>query len=189
VNCIPKQKTDLEKAHPIAISMARRAHQLVHGRPIPAVAVLLRKYFHDDGERTVDRVRAGFGRVVSGLTATTLGAKYECEEPGQWQIPGLPSCDDPGTHAYSIPWVGFRIHVCEVAFTAKGGIVELASTLLHEHSHLYDGTQFLKKDEPYCGPRPSAPGGGCPPDLSPSEAINTADAYSEFAKEAHILGL
>jgi Lysine-specific metallo-endopeptidase len=182
VDCTPKQKAALEKAHSMAVSMATRAYELVHGQPSTTVARLLRKYFRDDSDPTVDRVRAGFKRVVSGLTATTLGAKYECEEAGQWQIPLLPSCNDPSTLAYSIPWIGFRIHVCEAAFTTRGGILDLASTLVHEHSHLYDGTQFLKTDEPYCE-------GGCPPSLSPSEAINTADAYSEFAKEAHILGL
>lgn len=79
-----------------------------------------------------------------------------------------------------MPWVGFRIHVCPHAFAVPE--VHFASTLVHEHSHLYDGTQFLKRGERYCV-------GGCPPDLSPAEAVNTADAYSEFAEEVYARGL
>ena len=65
-----------------------------------------------------------------------------------------------------------RVHLCEAAFGRED--LDLEATLVHEFSHLFDGTG----DEKYCFKDCST--------LDPEEAYENADSYAEFAKDAYL---
>ena len=75
---------------------------------------------------------------------------------------------------WDIPGIGSLrfVHLCEPAFGR--GDIELATTLVHEFSHLFGHTD----DKRYCWNNCST--------LDPKDAYDNADSYSAFAKEAYL---
>jgi hypothetical protein len=69
-------------------------------------------------------------------------------------------------------WVAFRVHLCEAAFGKPD--LELAETLVHEFSHLFDATS----DRLYCW-------NGCST-LAPEVAFDNADSYAGFAHDLYL---
>lgn len=162
--CTAGEKSEIDRALPVAKAMVGRAIRAVSGTSDAAVRAMLRKYFNDDSDNTRGAVRAGLRKVLSGLE---WGVTYECERPGSWFYEHF--CGHPTT-AYVRKWVGFRVHLCDGAFGRPTD--HLAETLIHENSHMFDFTD----DEEYCSLVD-----GCSPDLDTEDALDNADSYSSFA--------
>jgi outer membrane protein OmpA-like peptidoglycan-associated protein len=142
---------------------------LVHKRQVD---MLLERYFKDSGHDTRIAVAKGFRRIAEGLKATDFSrVVYDCTGRG---------CKDTW-HAYvrgddSDRSLFPRVYFCPAGFGF--GDPELAATIVHEYSHLYDNTD----DKKYCE-------GGCPAALTTADCIANADSYSEFAQELVTRGL
>jgi outer membrane protein OmpA-like peptidoglycan-associated protein len=165
VACNDSEADQLARAHPIAIAMVDKAIAEIPGvgSTSPQAEAVMRKYFKDAGSSTHMHVRAGFLRIREGLKTDF---KYECED----------DCDKR-TVAYVVPIVGMRVHMCKGAFGT--GIFDLASTIIHECSHIFDRTNLSDiAGEPYCT-------GGCPASMDRWDAIDNADSYAEFAEEVY----
>jgi hypothetical protein len=133
----------------------------------PQVKALLRKYFSDDGTSTYLHVLAGLRDIASGLRA---GVTYECENPGSFMYNHF--CG--GNYAYvRLPIVAVNVHVCASAFGRSDQA--LATTLVHENSHMYGWTD----DNQYCSPV-----SGC--SLDRWAAYDNADSYARFAEEINL---
>jgi hypothetical protein len=170
VDCNNDQKKELAAAHPIAIAMVERAMAVFperHRRP--EIRDLLKKYFNDpDGNW---RIYAGLKAILGGLKTST---KLECESKGDVAYNFFcPSSSTKVSIAYVRTLAGFRVHLCEAAFGRSD--LDLADTLVHEYSHLYDHTNIIQK-ETYCWQ------GGCDK-LSRWDAYDNADSFSSFAAE------
>ena len=64
-----------------------------------------------------------------------------------------------------------NVHICEAAFNNITNMQQLSATVLHELSHRLDGT----RDHAYCKNPPQC-------NLSTEKALDTADAYAQFAR-------
>lgn len=167
-DCSAAKITQLEAAHPLAKAMVDKALGKLDSPSAPVLA-LMRKYFHDDGLRTRQELVRGLTNIKNrGLdTDVTL----ECDDDDEI----LTRCGG-STHGWAIPLLGWRVHLCDLAF--KHSTTELASTLIHEMSHLVDGT--WKVGELDCQ-------GGCPSGTDRWDLYDNADSYARFAEEAHAL--
>jgi hypothetical protein len=152
---------------PLAKAMVKHAMEVVAVRK-PGVHVLVRKYFNDDSDRTLMAVWRGLRKIEEGLD---WGFTYECENKGDFMYDHF--CGG-STTAYARKWGGYRIHLCEGAFGRSNP--DLAETILHENSHMFDYTD----DEQYCSVASGCPG------LNTSDAIDNADSYSTFALDAYL---
>lgn len=169
-DCPPSSQREIDAAKPIAIAMAEKALAVL-GSATPATDGLLKKYFNDSSATTYLHVLSGFRATLSGLrTSVTIA----CEHKGSWFYDTFCSSSPTSvTVAYVWP-LGFRVHLCEPAFGS--GDLDLARTLVHEFSHLFDRTD----DEEYCP-------GGCSSSLDRWDAYDNADSYAGFASEAYLL--
>jgi outer membrane protein OmpA-like peptidoglycan-associated protein len=169
-DCPPSSKSEIAAAKPIAVAMAEKA-LVVLGSSTPTTDRLLRKYFNDSSVSTYMHVRSGFLSTLSGLrTSVTI----ECERKGSWFYDHFcASSSTSVTTAYVRP-LGFRVHLCEAAFGS--GDLDLARTLVHEFSHMFDSTD----DEEYCW-------SGCSSSLDRWDAYDNADSYAGFAADAYLL--
>lgn len=166
-DCSKTEADDIARAMPLAKTMVKHAMKVVAARR-PGVHVLAKKYFNDDSDHTLTEVWRGLRKIAEGLD---WGVKYECEHKGDLMYNHF--CGATGT-AYVRALVGYRIHLCERAFGRSNP--DLAETILHENSHMFDFTD----DEQYCSLTSGCPG------LSTSDAVDNADSYSTFALDAYL---
>jgi hypothetical protein len=167
-DCDAKKAADVQAAYPVAKAMVERALRELY-RPSPKVLALMRKYFNDDGSRTQRELSRGLRNIKErGLDGSVT---FECDDDDDV----LTRCGG-SVHGWAIPYLGWRVHLCEFAF--KHSTTELASTLIHELSHLVDNT--WKTSELDCT-------GGCPPGVDRFDLYDNADSYARFAEEAYAL--
>jgi hypothetical protein len=168
-DCNDKQDKELAAAQPIAVDMVRKALLALRDQQNPTVKALLRKYFNDDSATTFAHAHDGLLTTLQGLTS---GIKLECETKGSFMYDHFcPESSTEVTTAYVRRHVGFRVHLCEAAFGRSD--LNLAATLVHECSHLFDNT----KDKLYCWKDCSK--------LDPEDAYDNADSYAGFVREAY----
>jgi hypothetical protein len=170
-DCNDAQEKAVDQSQPIAVEMVRKALFVLRDKNNPTVKQLLRKYFNDDGPTTFSHVHDGLLNTLKGLKS---GIKLECETKGSLTYNHF--CPDTSarvTTAYVRHWiVGLRIHLCEAAF--RGNDLDLAATLVHECSHLFDHTD----DKRYCWKDCSK--------LDPETAYDNADSYAGFSHDAFV---
>ncbi|MDQ3773307.1 MAG: DUF4157 domain-containing protein [Pseudomonadota bacterium] len=167
VDCHQSEQNEIAVAYPIAIDMVDKALEVMASDTTERKD-LLEKWCNDSSVSTVWRVRAGFQRLRRGITTSF---KFECEHKGEWFYDHF--CDS--AYAYVRGYVGFRVHLCEHMFGRPAP--EMAKTIVHECSHMFDFTD----DEEYC------PSSGCPKSLDRWDAIDNADSYAWFAYDAYHL--
>lgn len=170
-DCNDQQKKEVAHAQPIAVDMVRNALFELRDHSSSKVKKLLRKYFNSDDERAFARVHDGLLNVVKGLTSDV---KLECEERGSVMYNHFcPESNTSVTTAYvRSHWVALRVHLCEAAFGKPD--LELAETLVHEFSHMWDATS----DRRYCWKDCST--------LAPDVAFDNADSYAGFAHDLYL---
>ncbi|MBN8923568.1 MAG: hypothetical protein BGP10_06165 [Rhodanobacter sp. 68-29] len=171
-DCNTDQKKAIAQAQPIAVDMVREALYRLRDHTNADTKLLLRTYFGDDGEKTFEHVHDGLLTILQGLKNITV----ECEAKGTLFYDHF--CGGgPGTvtRGYSrSKWIGLHVHLCEGGFDQDD--VGLAKTLVHECSHLYDGTD----DKGYCW----EDGGTRCSTMGASAAYDNADSYAYFAHAA-----
>jgi hypothetical protein len=173
VDCNQKQKDAIAQAQPIAVDMIRTALLRLRDRSDPKVKAWLRDYFADDGTTTYEHVHDGLINTLQGLSREI---KVECESAGSLFYSQFCETGSVFTIGYAYAQVGTRVHLCEAAFGQSD--IDLASTLVHECSHLYD----LTDDKVYCW---KSSGKGCSM-LSPKDAYDNADSYANFARSVYL---
>jgi outer membrane protein OmpA-like peptidoglycan-associated protein len=166
-DCTPSQDADIRRVRPMAVRMVDKSIRMLtvafNAPERPRVDAMARKYFGDDSVPTLRKVLAGFREIKDGLAT---GVTYECENRGSFMYGHF--CD--GVLAYVRRFLGRDVHLCDNAFGR--GDQDLATTIVHENSHRWDGTA----DEQYCDQF-----SGCT--LSPDDAIDNADSFAQFAEE------
>jgi outer membrane protein OmpA-like peptidoglycan-associated protein len=171
VDCTDTQDRQIGQAHPIAEAMVRRAIYVLGDPATPALRALLVRYFNNSSEDTQRHVLAGLQRTLSGLRHDV---KFECEQRGSFLYDwACPRKGTTVTTGYVYGYVGFRVHLCEEGFDQND--IGLATTLVHELSHMWDYTD----DKEYCQ-------GGCGPSLTPEDALDNADSYARFASDVYL---
>lgn len=170
-DCTQPEAEALARARPIATSMVDKAISMLGLNPAdsrtPQVKALLRKYFGDDSASTYLHALTGFRAIQRGLAQ---GVTYECEHRGSFMYNWF--CGG-STLGYT-RWhgVAMNIHLCEAGFTR--GDVDLATTMVHENSHMFDATG----DPQYCDQS-----AGCT--LDRWSAYDNADSYAIFAQDVY----
>jgi Domain of unknown function (DUF4157)/Lysine-specific metallo-endopeptidase len=169
-DCTDKQKAEIAAAQPIAVDMVRNAlYRISQWNGDPGLRALLRQHFHDDSRSTVSKVHDGLVNTLKGLQSDPT---FECEEKGSLFYDYF--CGGR-TLAYARHWVvGLNVHLCELAFGRTD--LKLAETLVHEVNHLWNHT----KDPSYCF-ESTYPG------LSTDTALNNADSFACFARDAYLI--
>jgi hypothetical protein len=169
-DCTNKQKPKIAAAQPIAVDMVREAlYRISQWRDDPGLRALLREHFHDDRQSTASKVHDGLLNTLKGLEANLT---YECEAKGTLFYDYF--CGGT-TNAYARHWVwGLHVHLCERAFDYID--LELARILVHEVSHLWDHTD----DRSYCWEHSY-------PNLSTDAALDNADSFACFARDAYLI--
>jgi hypothetical protein len=171
VDCTAAQKKAIAQAQPIAKDMLQVALLRIRDQTDPEIKSLLRAYFGDDSKTTFEHVHDGLLTTLSGLSDLTV----ECESKGSWFYDHFCKEGNVVTQGYTRNRVAaLHIHLCEAVFTHPD--IDIAETIIHESSHLYDGTD----DKGYCWEN----GGGACATMGPANAYNNADSYSNFAKQA-----
>lgn len=172
VDCSDTQKKAVAQAQPIAKDMLQVALFRLRDQTDPEIKSLLRAYFGDDSKSTFEHVHDGLLATLMGLSSDLT---VECERKGSWFYDHFCKDGDVVTQGYTRnSLVALHIHLCEAVFTHPD--IDIAETIIHESSHLYDGTA----DKGYCWQG----GGGACATMGPANAYNNADSYSNFAKEA-----
>jgi hypothetical protein len=163
--CTASNISEINAAVPLSKKMLDKARSYIVGPNNKDVDALLQRYFNDSGAGTYLHMLQGLDAMIAGFAG---GFSVECDQPGSllydWHCPA-------DTNAWTRHVLG-DVHLCVRAFGRSNAA--LAETLVHESSHKFDGTA----DEVYCE-------GGCPSELSPSDAWNNADSYSKFAWELY----
>jgi hypothetical protein len=171
VDCNDDQQRELDAALPIARAMTQKAMEVLGQRRTPEIRELLSKYFNDPSGNW--RIYSGFKAILHGLKDNVT---LECENKGSTAYNFF--CPQSSTEvrvAYVRTLAAFRVHLCEAAFGRND--LELAETLVHEFSHMYDHTNIIQ-DETYCWK------GGCG-SLDRWDAYDNADSFAAFAAEAY----
>lgn len=170
-DCNDQQKKEVAHAQPIAVDMVRNALFELRDHGSAKVKRLLRKYFNTDDEKAFARVHDGLLNVLNGLRSDVT---LECEERGSFLYSHFcPESNTSVTTAYvRSHWVALRVHLCEAAFGKPD--LELAETLVHEFSHMFDATS----DRRYCW-------NGCST-LAPEVAFDNADSYAGFSHDLYL---
>jgi hypothetical protein len=172
VDCTDAQKKAVAQAQPIAKDMLQVALFRIRDQTDPEIKSLLRAYFGDDSKTTFEHVHDGLLATLSGLASDLT---VECESKGSWFYDNFCKDGDVVTQGYTRSRVvALHIHLCEAVFSHSD--IDIAETIVHESSHLYDGTA----DKGYCWEN----GGGACATMGPANAYNNADSYSNFAKAA-----
>lgn len=172
VDCNTAQKKAIAQSQPIARDMLREALFRIRDHNDAGTKKLLRTYFGDDSETTFEHVHDGLLTTLQGL-ATDI--TVECEAKDSWFYDHFCSSGSTVTLGYSRnKWIGLHVHLCEAAFNQND--IDLAVTLVHECSHLYDGTD----DNGYCWEN----GGTRCATMGASAAYDNADSYAYFARAA-----
>ena len=173
-NCAQGQKDQLAIAWPAAKMMAEKALEWAYAGRSSVHTHLLERYFGPDALTNIVNIRAGYQKILSKWQ--DWDPEFECHAQTEGGCPN----DDPlyVTHAYvKARGLGpFRksygnVHICAVAFNRISNMQELSATVLHELSHRLDGT----RDHAYCKNPPQC-------NLSTEKALDTADAYAQFAR-------
>jgi hypothetical protein len=163
----------------IAREMVKKSIKALSADPVdPGVRELLARYF-----MTRTPSLRGILKVFDKLDAEFRANDYtyECEDVDENdRCKSVPDSSRMAKAAHGYTWggilgalTGSHIHLCMNTVRDKDNVC-VASTIVHEMSHRYAGTD----DNAYCNFCDDA---DCPKELSAEDALENADSFSAFA--------
>lgn len=128
-------------------------------QPVPyPIRSYISLYFGTTKRSDLQHIAYNYAQVLGALTGTIY---FQCEK----------TCDNASAYMYVL---GRDVHLCPAWFTQDPE--ERAATVIHELAHLHFGADDVAYED---NPRFHK--------LSPGEAMNNADTYSEFVQETHAM--
>ncbi len=184
---IPIQEPDTEgcgRAERDQLAIAWPAAKIMIGKALDwartdkggVATFLLKRYFGPDALTNIVGIRAGYEKILRDWVDWDNG--FECHTQTEGSCPNK----DPlfVTHAYVTsrgrgPFKKRygKVHICAAAFGQIGNMQQLSATVVHELSHRLDKTT----DHGYCQNPPECA-------LSTKQALDNADSYAQFARDA-----